>query len=368
MAAIALNAQPAGSPSSSDPQFSGPQSSEPNAEKEELALMTFLREHSDLVSLVLVHNATVIADQQPGQEWPLASTVKMLLALEVIRMGAQGQLDLEEQIPLSDLKRFHLPGTDGGAHDAWLKSLPEEQRLGRVLLLDVARGMTMFSSNANTEYLIRRLGRNRAESLGERYGIAPHTPLYPLVGMLWIPNSLPGPVKDHPGQLRNLSDQQYRDLAWSWSDSLAADSTGRLRSRFRLAGLAVQRVFSDRLPASTAQAYAELAGSLNRRENLNKAEQNTLAYLLEYLMESPGNQANFRHAGMKGGSSGFLLTKCLYATEHDGQQIELVYFLNNLQPLEVAALRQGMNAFELAVLTDKAVREQLVELFPPDGD
>jgi len=334
----------------------------------ELQVMTFMRENSDRVSLVLVHNGEVLADQQPNQVLPLASTVKFALALDVARMSAEGLLDLNEQVPLAQLALFHLPGTDGGAHPAWIQSLPQGSQTLTASLLEVARGMTMYSSNANTEYIIRRLGRNRLETLGERFGVNPHTMVYPLVGTMWIHKSLPGPVKDYPSQLRALSDVEYRNLAWAWSDSMAADVSGSLRERFRLVGLAAQRVLSDRLPASSAKAYAGLAGSVNRRENFSEAEQQTSAKLLEFMMESPGNQQNFRHAGMKGGSTGFLLTNCLYATDHDGQQIELVYFLRDLQPLEAAALRTGMNAFELAVVTDENTRKSLAALFKPDND
>jgi len=330
--------------------------------------MTFMRENSDRVSLVLVQNGEVLADQQPNQVLPLASTVKFALALDVARTSAEGLLDLNEQVPLAQLALFHLPDTDGGAHPAWIQSLPQGSQTLTASLLEVARGMTMYSSNANTEYIIRRLGRNRLETLGERFGVNPHTMVYPLVGTMWIHKSLPGPVKDYPSQLRALSDVEYRNLAWAWSDSMAADVSGSLRERFRLVGLAAQRVLSDRLPASSAKAYAGLAGSVNRRENFSEAEQQTSAKLLEFMMESPGNQQNFRHAGMKGGSTGFLLTNCLYATDHDGQQIELVYFLRDLQPLEAAALRTGMNAFELAVVTDENTRKSLAALFKPDND
>lgn len=340
----------------------------PVPDAEELKLLTFMRENSDRVSLVLVRNGEVVADQQPKQVIPLASTVKFALALDVARMGAEGLWDLTEQVPLEQLERFHLPGTDGGAHTAWIESLPEGSQTPSASLLQVAQGMTMYSSNANTEYIIRRLGRNRIETLAERHGIEPHTTVYPLVGALWIPNSLPGPVKDFPSQLRTLTDMEYRNLAWAWSDSMAADASGSLRERFRLVGLAAQRVLSDRLPASTATAYAALAAKVNRRKDLVEKEQVTVAKLLESMMESPGNQQNFKHAGMKGGSTGFLLTKCLYTTDHDGLQIELVYFLRDLQPLEAAGLRAGMNAFELAVVTDENTRKSLAALFMPDGD
>ncbi|MEO8961606.1 MAG: hypothetical protein ABI325_06990 [Ginsengibacter sp.] len=48
------------------------------------------------------------------------------------------------------------------------------------------------------------------------------------------------------------------------------------------------------------------------------------------MMENPANQSRPIHAGMKGGSTQFVLTKTMYATLKNGTRIELAYCFNDL--------------------------------------
>jgi D-alanyl-D-alanine carboxypeptidase len=79
-------------------------------------------------------------------------------------------------------------------------------------------------------------------------------------------------------------------------------------------------------------------------------------------MENPANQQWLKHAGMKGGSTAWVLTKTLYATTTDGKRIELAYFFNDLYPEENKKLQGWMNDFELKILRDKPFRSKTGDL------
>src|SRR5699024_7156139 len=67
-----------------------------------------------------------------------------------------------------------------------------------VSLREVAKGMIAFSSNANTEYLMGKLG---IENIGERLatlGITDHTPLFYFTSALFIPYEIK--KKEYPDQ------------------------------------------------------------------------------------------------------------------------------------------------------------------------
>ena len=49
-----------------------------------------------------------------------------------------------------------------------------------------------------------------------------------------------------------------------------------------------------------------------------------------------GNQQRFAHLGAKGGSTAFILNDAMYAEDHNGNQIEMVIFTDDL------SLWQGM--------------------------
>ena len=101
---------------------------------------------------------------------PLASTVKIILAIEYAIQSSQNKIDPHEKIGIEELAKFYIPNTDGGAHPKWLKSLDGKQHEGRVALKEVVKGMIRYSSNANTEWLGGKLGlkniNNRMDSLG----------------------------------------------------------------------------------------------------------------------------------------------------------------------------------------------------------
>ncbi|MCJ7842041.1 hypothetical protein MUB24_14245 [Lederbergia sp. NSJ-179] len=76
-------------------------------------------------------------------------------------------------------------------------------------------------------------------------------------------------------------------------------------------------------------------------------------------MTKPSNQEWLAHAGQKGGSTAFVLTMSMYATDKEGNQTELAFFANDLSTIEQAKLSKNINAFQLKFLTDEKFREQV---------
>ena len=91
---------------------------------------------------------------------PLASTVKLLIAIEFAQQSAHEMINENSYAKLADIEKFYIANTDGGAHPAWLEYAKTHNEIkdGQVKLVDVARGMMMFSSNANADYLMDKLG------------------------------------------------------------------------------------------------------------------------------------------------------------------------------------------------------------------
>lgn len=80
---------------------------------------------------------------------------------------------------------------------------------------------------------------------------------------------------------------------------------------------------------------------------------------MEYMLENPANREWLEHSGMKGGSTAFVLTKALYATDKNGNRTEMAYFLNDLSIIEMKSLQMSMNGFELNVLKNKEFRDKV---------
>ena len=327
------------------------------------SLLNFIKQNKTRSSLFLRKNDTVIAQLNEDKLMPLASTVKIIVAIEFAKQAAHNVFNENEKIPLNELDKYYLPNTDGDAHPKWVGY---ERKLGNIIkdsvkLIDVARGMIIFSSNANTEYLMDKLGFDNVKSNLHLLGLKKHTPIYPLVSFLFLYQNPKKLSEDKIlKEIKKLSNEDYAKTAFMIHSELKNDSNYKKKFRPQDLTIKMQKEWSDRLPASTTKEYVQLCSILNNRKYFDDTTYHVLAKVLETLMESPGNQTWLSHAGMKGGSTIFVLTKALYATLKDGTKIEMAYFFNDLTGEENARLQKWMNDFEIKVLTDDNFRKQIV--------
>ncbi|MBN1261841.1 MAG: serine hydrolase, partial [Anaerolineae bacterium] len=122
----------------------------------------------------------------------MASTMKVVVLAAYAEAVAGGDLDPGEPVPVGDLERYYLPMTDGGAHAMGLESLGlktdahgfARDASAEITLDDVARIMIHYSGNAETDYLIARLGVDSVASVMTRAGLEQHTPIRPLIGSM----------------------------------------------------------------------------------------------------------------------------------------------------------------------------------------
>ncbi|RYF79377.1 MAG: hypothetical protein EOO03_18220, partial [Chitinophagaceae bacterium] len=223
------------------------------------SLLNFLLQNKAKAALYLVQNDTVLAALNKDKYMPLASTVKIMVALEFAKQAAKNVVDKTEMVALKELDRFYLPNTDGGAHPTWIGYEKSKGHIKNdsIALLHVARGMIMFSSNANTEYLMGILGLDNVKNNLQLLGVKQHTAIYPIVSALFMyQNPRNKSEQSILKGIKKLSDEQYSRYIYDMHKALKYDTV--LKSKFRPQDLSVnmQKLWSDRLPASTVAAYA----------------------------------------------------------------------------------------------------------------
>ena len=326
------------------------------------SLLNFIQQNKSRAALSLQQNGTITAHLNDNKLMPLASTVKILVAIEFAKQAAAGIFDAQKKVALNELDKYYLANTDGDAHPNWIRY---EKTLNNIVhdsvrLIDVARGMIIFSSNANTEFLIDLLGIDNVNSNIKLLGLKNHSRIYPLVSSLFLYQN-PKNYKEEKiiKELNKMSDEDYFKFTMIIHNELKFDPS--YKNKFRPQDLSerMQKVWSDRLPASTTSDYVRISSIINNRKYFNPESYKILEQVLESVMENPANQQLFLHAGMKGGSTIFILTKSLYATLKDSTKIELAYFFNDLTAEENSRLQNWMNAFELRVLTDEHFRSSI---------
>lgn len=312
----------------------------------------YLLKNPNKCAVYWIRNDSVLVNHRTNALMPLASTVKTIIAIEFAQQAATGKIKLEEPIPLGELSRFYIKDTDGGAHPAWIEDLKKEKLIqgNKVPLLEVAKGMIQFSSNANTEFLMWKLGLTNINANLPKLGLSKHQALYPFVSALYVCSD------EHSATgMKKMPMSLYLQRANTYFELLKVDTTAKTKFNLANIPLPVQRVWSDRLPASTAHEYAGLMQKINSRTYFDATTQAVLDQLMEWPMRmNSENKKEFNHFGAKGGSTAFVLNYVLYATDKKGNRTQFVVFINNLGVFDQTLLQAEFQVFIKKVLTNKA--------------
>jgi D-alanyl-D-alanine carboxypeptidase len=208
------------------------------------------------------------------------------------------------------------------------------------------------------------LGMDNVKNNIQLLGLKQHTAIYPLVASLFVyQNPRNKSEESILKSIKKLNDEQYSRFIFDIHNALKYNP--ELKKKFRPQDLSIkmQKLWSDRLPASTTKEYARISKVLNNRKYFDSDAYAIISEVLESVMENPAKQQWLKHAGMKGGSTMSVLTKCLYATTKNDTKIEMAYFFNDLSEAENKSLQSWMNAFELQVLSSDGFRKKIATSF-----
>ncbi len=324
-------------------------------------VIKFLENNPQKSSLYVTKNGEDIIKYQTEEQRPLASTVKIVIAVEYAHQIAEGKLDKEEKILLSELDKFYIEGTDGGAQPAWLESM---EGLGliqnnAVPLHQVAKGMITYSSNANTEYLMDLLGLENINERVKALGLKDHEPVYPFSSALLIADYTDNKTLE---KLQKMSDKDYKNAALDIHNELKEEQNS-LKEEGSSLSLKMQKVWSDRMTRATASDYQKLMYSINQ-ENIFPAEvQKVIRSLMEWPMEiHESNRDKFLHFGAKGGSTAYVLNQAMYIEDKSNNKMEIILFTDDLSLWESIKLNQNMDSFLLRLVEDASYLNSVKEV------
>ena len=326
------------------------------------SFLNFIKTNKDRASLYITRNDTIIAYLNETQLMPLASTVKLLVAVEFAKQVGDGLIFKNSEVALDELDKYYLPGTDGGAHPKWLEYEKKRNHLSNdsVRLIDVARGMIMFSSNANAEYLMDLLGINNIRSNINLFGLKNHTDIYPLASSLFLYQNPKGLREDKILKaISKLSPENYIKYVNAMHTQLKFNKMFKATFRPQDLTIDMQRLWSSRLPASTTKDYVHLASILNNRNFMNDSAFKVISEVMEFPMENEIYKKAYKQIGLKGGSTAFVLTHVLYLTTINNTKYEMAIFFNNLEPKEEKMLEGWLDYFEASIIYDPSFRRKL---------
>lgn len=326
------------------------------------SFLNFIKANKARSSIYITKNDTVIAYLNENKMMPLASTFKILVAVEFAKQVGSDLINKDMYVPLSELDKYWLPNTDGNAHRDWLAYERNNKHIQKdsVRLIDIARGMIMFSSNANTEYLLDILGANNVRSNVGLFGLKNHSAIYfPVASLLMYQN--PKSISEDKiiKAISKFSDEDYAKHIYSLHVQLKHDSSFKSNFQPQDLTLKMQQAWSDRLPASTTKDYVHLANVLNNRKFLSDEAYKVLVEIMEYPMENKDIQAVFKNYGQKGRNTAFVLTHVVYLKTKTNTRMEWAIFFNHLTPTEELTLSGQLKAFEQQLMFDPFFRNKL---------
>jgi len=325
-------------------------------------LLKFIKANPQKASVCLIENGQTIVDFNSQQVMPLASAVKTIIAIEFAQQVAQSKINPNAKVALKELDHYYIPGTDGQAHPNWIRSLGLKQS-DSTSLLEVAKGMIKFSSNANTEYLQDLLGLEAINKNIKKLGLKSHQPLYYFTAGAIMACLKPEGKNEQEwiAELKAMPEAAYRTKCETMHRQLKNDITFRQRFSFANLSFAIQQVWSDRLVGATTANYAQLMEHIKNGKTFSPAVQSVLESILEWPMANKANTEIFTHLGQKGGSTSFVLTDAFYANTKKGESLACAFFFNQLNVEEQKLVSNAFGAFEANILINANFRKKLAE-------
>lgn len=254
---------------------------------------------------------------------PLASTRKVLVLLAATRMVSAGRLDLDAPVPLADVERWYVPGTDGGAHPAAVADLGEEWTVRTAL-----DAMITYSDNAAADWLLDEVGGPAAvDALARDLGLSGQDPTWSFLGeyLAWA---------RQPDRWLAASPAQRQRIA----GRLAARTTGPVT----LGPIDLTRQRSLAL-ASVRGTARDLAGLMRRVDR--SADAGDEAYVLardvlSWPRQDPDVAAAFPTFATKGGAFVGVLTEVTAIRARGREPVYVAQLYRALPPALEQHLRQ----------------------------
>ena len=332
--------------------------------KTEHDVLSYFKNNPDKVSFYMLKNGVEKVSYHAEEQRPLASTAKLIVAVEFARQLVNQSLEKDELVSIEELQRYYIPGSDGHAHEKWVESVKSQNSIieGKVTLFEIARGMLIHSSNANMEFLMQRLGLDSINSNLQHLSLTLHDPLFPFSSAGLICSFLQEQenisFKEALLRIKNMSREEYmthsmniHDVCGSKNDLSAIKrwNTRKIYTR------ELQLLESKKQPRGTARDYANLMRAI-QNESLVP---NTIHEVLKSLLERPVDSTKLKVLGNKGGSSISILTEALYCTDVTGNEIQLALFIHEESELEHIWLKKKIDLFLGKLLTDSLFEEEV---------
>lgn len=325
-----------------------------NMKKNKYDLLNYFEKNKDKLSITLKENGQDTIFLNSEKEFPLASTLKIIIAFNFVKSVTNNKISITDTVELNKVDNFYIPNTDGGAHPNWKKSLNSSSEAS---LLEIAKGMMQFSSNACTDYLINEVGVDVINQSIEALKLN-HDKITYLTPPILIPGYLSDKRSVAINKLEQMDKQSYQELSQELFEKMKANETAGLeRIASKMLNEKMQLLITNKTASSTTKQYADLMFRLGK-ELLTQKEKELFS---EILIGKNSKDDGDNYFWFKGGSTMFVLTSALYK-ESNNNIVAVSLFIKDDTGGELYWIRNIFSDFVKSIATDLEFREKVKKM------
>ncbi len=305
---------------------------------------------------------------------PIASLVKVVNLIAYAEAVERGDLDPSEWIPIAEIERAYLPGSDLGAHRVAISELEENSLVSEgdraTPMEQISWMMIRHSSNAASDYLHMAIGQRVIEETAVRMNLQSHTAPCPFIGQFLAMSNSTRSGSDRVVVDSFIDDPgSYGSEVMRLTDAYMNDDEFRESEGYWRASMSVQREFADELNAKASpRDYSQLMARIIQNDIGSDYVNILVRRDLEWPMIYPVNQQLFSTIGYKNGSLPGILTTLYYGQRiKDGRQVVVALFYRDLPMQTYRRWRENLTHDELArwILADPEAIPLLSTWFEP---
>ncbi|BFT75468.1 serine hydrolase [Paenibacillus sp. P36] len=333
--------------------------------KNEQDVLNFFEKNPNKSSICFIQNDVIILDYSSNNPMPLASTVKVIIAIAYANKVNEKKLAHDSLVPLSELNKYYISKTDGNAHEEWLSYLDENSLIynNSVELNQIVKGMIRFSSNANTEYLISIIGLKFINDLLKELSLESHEEIFPISSSFMVAAYLKENEKLNGKEillrLKMMANEEFIEISKK-IHNLCHENDNYISSR-RYKNISsnngIQRVISNKMTRASTYDYANVMNKINSKNYFPPEIERILLDVLD--IPSKAN-SQFYRVGYKGGSTLFINTNALYVTDTQGNRFALAIFIHDEEMVDILWLNKKIEKFISRILKDVYFREDVI--------
>ncbi len=275
-------------------------------------LLAYIANHPEQGSLVVLdlNHPEAGLSYAPDMRRSVTGLPHLMTLAAYAGQVSTGQTDSDRPVPHAELEVYHLPGTDGGAHQRFTDSL----RADPVTLDQVVKGFMQFNSPAAGDYVLHLLGREVMARQPDLLELAQSESPRPFSGQVLAWRSTADAPED----------------VYDWTQKLRTDATFRTEIQAQLGkagtglSLDAQRTLAQStFPKGTASDYARLMTRM-------ASDTTAAVWLMRTYMEQPLPGAEGQLIASKAGSFPGIISFAGYVRDDAGGSRVVVMLLDNL--------------------------------------